>query len=281
MNSLKISAGLAKKMASVPFGWPPSNLTSQTETFARKVVFDLHGPILNWISPYCRLAEALFGVKIDEDSARYYYLAHDREFPDKMPLTPAQSHVVFDHMARLAKGGFGDLDFTPGIQQMFKDIQAAGIKTEIWTYVPGATDYGHDTLVAHGTGIAQSTTWDLIAKLGLVKDVKRQVRFIQPSAKVSAMVEEHIPLIVEDNPTTAVEAGMNYGLAAIVTPHNYNKTLQGSGILRLENHDQIAVAVIEFFRQMEEAGALLGTGANARKAKALKRTAGSSTRRTR
>jgi hypothetical protein len=180
-------------------------------------------------------------------------------------------------MARLAKGGFGDLDFTPGIQQMFKDIQAAGIKTEIWTYVPGATDYGHDTLVAHGTGIAQSATYDLIQRLGLVKDVKRQVRFIQPGAKVPAMVEEHIPLIVEDNPVTAVDAGMNYGLAAIVTPHTYNKTLQGSGILRLENHDQIAVAVIEFFRLMEEAGALLGTGENASKPKKV--TASRSTRR--
>lgn len=264
MKDLKIGNSLAKKMAAVPLGWPPSNLTRQRETFVKKVIFDLHGPILDWAKSFADVAGRLFGVDIKPEAANFYSMGHDVD----IPLTPAQFTEVFDHFARLARGGYGDLAVTPNIREMFEQIHAAGIRTEIWTWVPGALDNNKATLVSHGTGIAQSATYELIRNLGLVDDVLRDVRFINPASKVPEMVEEHIPLIIEDNPVTAVEAGMNYGHAAILVPLSNNVSLQGTGILRLEDHSQIAAAVIDFFRKMEDAGALIGSDVDPTRASA-------------
>lgn len=252
MRTKTLSRSLQAKAAAVPLGWPPANLLDQKEQFVKKVVFDLHGPILDWAKAFCEVAENLYGVNLDAAAVRYYSMAYDSSFP----LTPAQFNQVFATFARLGRGGYGSLEARPGIAETFKQIQAAGIAVEIWTWVPGAAEHDHETWKSFGTGIAQSATYELIERLGLVDDVKRRVRFISPTHKVPEMLEAHIPLIVEDNPVTAVHASSS-GNACILTPEPYNEHTSDSGILRLNDHTEIATVVIDFFAKLEKAGAII------------------------
>jgi hypothetical protein len=251
MKKQLLSPALRKRAAAVPLGWPPQNLLDQKEEFVKKVVFDLHGPILDWSNAFCEVASRMYGVDLSAATVRYYSMAFDSQFP----LTPEQFNQVFATFARLGRGGYGALEPRPGIVETFKQIQAAGIATEIWTWVPGAAEHDHNTLKAFGTGIAQSATYELIESLGLVDNVKRRVRFISPTSKVPTMTEEHAPLIIEDNPVTAVHASST-GHACILTPEPYNVHTSDSGILRLSDHSEIAPVVIDFFRKLEEAGSI-------------------------
>ena len=69
------------------------------------------------------------------------------------------------------------------------------------------------------------------------------------------MMEEHAPLIIEDNPVTAVHASST-GHACILTPEPYNVHTSDSGILRLNDHSELAAAVIDFFAKLEAAGSI-------------------------
>ena len=251
MKKQTLSPALRKKAAAVPLGWPPANLLAQKEVFVKKVVFDLHGPILDWATPFCDVAARLYNVELKPEQVRFYSMAYDSSFP----LTPEQFNNVFATFARLAKGGYGDLPVRPGIVEAIKQIRAAGIAVEIWTWVPGAAEHNHDTLKSFGTGIAQSATYELLEKHGVVDNVKRRVRFISPNAKVPTMLEEHAPLIIEDNPVTAVHAASS-GLACVLTPESYNVHTSDTGILRLNDHSEIASVVIDFFAKLEAAGAI-------------------------
>ena len=254
MKSKSISPALSKRIAAVPLGWPAPNVLGQSEMFMKKVVFDLHGPILDYASAACDLASKLYGVKLSPDQVKFYNMAFDKDFP----LTPFQFNNVFVTLARLGRGGYGDLGVRPGTQELFKALHAAGIATEIWTWVPGAAEHNHETRKAYGTGIAQAATYDLIRELGLVEHVERQVRFIKPDAKVPEMMKDHLPLIIEDNPVTAVTAGYSYGHACILTPEPYNEHLSCPGVLRLNSHAELAPAIIDFFEKLEKAGAIIG-----------------------
>lgn len=251
MKKQLLSRSLQTRAAAVPLGWPPANLLEQRETFVKKVVFDLHGPILDWSKAFCELASGIYGVNLDEAAVRYYNMAYDSKFP----LSPDQFGRLFQTFARLGKGGYGSLEVRPGIVETFKALREAGIAVEIWTWVPGAAEHDHDTLKAFGTGIAQSATYELIESLGIVDNVQRRVRFISPNSKVPAMLESHIPLIVEDNPVTAVHAS-SAGNACILTPEPYNLHTRDQGILRLNDHSELAPVIIDFFRKLEAAGAI-------------------------
>lgn len=254
MNRKTLSRGLKTRAAAVPLGWPPANLLSQRDEFVKKVIFDLHGPILDWSKAFCEVAGSLYGVKLDPAAVRYYNMGYDASFP----LSPAQFNAIFPVFARLARGGYGDLELRPGIVETLKQLREAGIAYEIWTWVPGAAESNHETLKAFGTGIAQSVTRDLLVKAGVITDPMRQLRFIKPNDKVPSMMEEHIPLIVEDNPVTAVAAGMAAGHACILTPEPYNEHLAANGVLRLNDHSELAPVIIDFFKKLEDAGSLIG-----------------------
>lgn len=254
MISKRISSALRTRMAAVPLEWPPKNLLDQPEMFVKKVVFDLHGPILDWSTAFCAVAKSVLGVDVDPKAAKFYHMDYDAN----IGISPKQFQSLFPIFARMARGGYGDLEAREGIRETFEAIHAAGIKTEIWTWVPGAAEYTPGNLRAYGTGIAQSTTRDLVARLGLLKDVQRDLRFVKPDQKVPFMAEEHLPLIVEDHVGTAVAAGSVFGLAAILTPETHNEHLVSQGVLRLRDHAEIAPTVIDFFAKLEAAGALLG-----------------------
>lgn len=99
-------------------------------------------------------------------------------------------------------------------------------------------------------------TRDLIVKLGLPVDVERDLRFMKPERKKWEMAEEHIPLIVEDNPETAV-AVASAAHAVILVPEAYNKSLSFNNVLRLNDRGELAPAVINFYKKLDEAGVLL------------------------
>ncbi|MBX9688522.1 MAG: hypothetical protein K2X27_17570 [Candidatus Obscuribacterales bacterium] len=253
--SNKLSKRFTAAASSLHLGWPPKNLLGQKKMFLKKVIFDLHGPILDFNTPFLGHLSGLYGVPLDETMLDHYNMGYNA----RMPITPHQFNRGLENFGRLARGGFSDLPAKAGIVEALKQIQEAGIKLEIWTYAPGATDYSHDTLVANGTGIAQLSTIECIQRLGIVKDVRKQVRFIKPEAKAPTMAHEHCPLIVEDHPVTAMAAG-TYGNAALLVPEHYNQGISAPGVLRLDNRTDLAPAVISFFKELEEAGSLIGGG---------------------
>jgi hypothetical protein len=252
----KLSTRYKTAASNVPLGWPPANLLTQKRMFLKKVIFDLHGPILDFNGPFLAHLSGLYGVKLDTSMLDHYYMGHN----SRMPITPVELMRGLEHFGRLARGGFSDLPAVPGIVEALKQIQDAGIDLEIWTYAPSALDYAPDTLVVNGTGIAQLATWECIEKLGVLKNVRKQVRFIRPEHKASQMSSEHCPLIVEDHPVTAVTAGSAYGNAALVVPEPYNIGVSAPGVLRLDNRTDLAPAIISFFEKLEEAGCLIGKG---------------------
>jgi hypothetical protein len=232
----------------------PPNLLAQKKTFLRKVAFDFHGPITDFNNPIAAYLSGLYGVKIEPSMLNHYKWGYNAS----MPITQPEFEQGLMNFGRLARGGFSDLPAMEGIVEALKEIQAAGIALEIWTYVPGATDYDAETLVARGTGIAQLGTRTLIEKLGIVANVDKQVRFIRPDQKIAKMALEHIPLIVEDHPVTAVQAGAEFGSAAILVPEPYNRGIAAPGVLRLENRAELAPAIIDFYKKLDEAGCLIG-----------------------
>jgi len=254
MKSTKLSKRFIETAANVPLGWVPSNVLAQKDMFLRKVVFDFHGPIVDFNNPIAAHLSGLYGVEVDPALMLDHY---KWGYNSRMPITQPQFEAGLEHFGRLARGGFSDFPAMPGAVEAIKQITAAGIAVEIWTYVPGATDYNHDTLLARGTGIAQLGTMELIEKLGVVANPRKQVRFIRPDQKVARMALEHIPLIVEDHPVTAVQAGAEYGHAAILVPEPYNVGVSAPGVLRLENRADLAPAIIEFYKKLDEAGCLI------------------------
>lgn len=251
------SARLNKAAALVPGGWPPANLLAEPRAFRPKVVFDLHQTLVDWVGPFCAFAGDLYGRKIDASKVRFYSIGHQAD----IPLTPDEFNDAFWRFVELGQGGYDALPALPGAIESFKAIQAAGIDARIWSFVPGAADFDRETLLASGSGQAQDATYDLVVNLGLAKDRKaarKMVRFIHPYRKLAEMSKENIPLIIEDNPATAVEAGAVYGHAAILMPESYALPVIAQGVLKLEDRKDLGDAVIGFFKGLAKSGALLG-----------------------
>lgn len=251
--SIKLSKRLASDAASVPMGWPTANVLRQKKMFLNKVIFDFDGPIVDFNTHFLDYLSRLYQVKLDKSMLTHYNMGYNAA----MPISPHQFQVGLDNYGRLAKGGFSDRKPMPGILDALKQIQAAGIRVEVWTYSPGATDHNPDTLVSNGTGTAQNATLELIRQLGFLENPDQQVRLIKPEMKAVEMAKEHIPLIVEDHPGTALAAGSVFGHAAILVPEPYNVGISAPGVLRLSDRADLAPAVISFFQKLREAGCLL------------------------
>ncbi len=253
-TSKKSNARLAKAASLVPLGWPPANLLEQKNEFDRKVVFDLHGPIVDWTTRFYEFASELYERPIDISKMRIYCGA----YAANIPITPVEFNKAFWAFARLSRGGYDALNAQPHAVDAIHAIQKAGIKVEIWTYVPGSTDYDSDTLISQGSGAPQDATYRLLEQIGVgsAREVRRMVRFIHPERKAPQMGEEHVPLIIEDHPGTAVVQAMCYGGATILVPETYNQHLTAPGILRLDKREDLADAVIGFFDALDGAGCL-------------------------
>lgn len=253
MSKTKPNQRLAKAASLVPMGWPPANLLAQKREFAPKVVFDLHGPILDWTTRFCEFASEMFGRKLDAQKMAFYRMAYDTG----MDITPVEFEQAFWAFARLSRGGYDALPAQPHSVEAFHAIRKAGIDAEIWTYCPGATD-APESQVSLGVGASQEGTYRLLENIGIgnAREVRRLVRFVHPEQKASAMASEHVPLIIEDHPGTAVTNSMIFGSATILVPESFNQHLTCPGVLRLEKREDLAEAVISFFDALEAAQCL-------------------------
>lgn len=238
----------------VPFGWPPANLIAQKREFDRTVVFDLHGPIVDWSGRFCEYASIKLGRNIDASKMVHYCSGYDAG----MPITPREFFELFWAFAALSNGGYDSLKAQPHAVESIHKIQKAGIKVQIWTYVPGPSDADSDTLISLDTGASQEGTMRLLEKIGVgtAREVRRMVRFVHPEHKAAQMGKESLPLIVEDHPATAVMHSMAYGGATILVPETYNSNITAPGIMRLDNRADLADAVIGFFDGLGQAGCL-------------------------
>lgn len=219
--------------------------------WSRDVVFDLHNTLVDWTGPFVRHINSIRGYKMDAKNIGLYHMQFD---PDN-PLTDEQFLADFMTFAKKAVGGYGDLPFYKESVDTLKRLKDAGLNPKIWTWTPGAADTRIDSNAAgFQTGITQGVTKVLVERLGL--QANRDLRFMKPGEKKYVMVQDHIPLIVEDSSETAVGVGQ-MGNVALLVPQPYNKGIMAPNVVCLDNLSQVAPTVLEFYSELEARGLLL------------------------
>jgi len=235
-----------------PFAWPPESILEPGPFFQwdKKVVFDFHEVCVTWKGAFAEFCNKLYGRNLDPEQFNFYNMQLD----PRVDLTVAEFNDAFNLFVQLAVGGYGDLEPIAGIKEAMDEIKAAGIGIEIWTWTPGAGDGQATGNKPFPSGDAQTVTLELIKRLGLpVEDI----RFMKTYEKKAEMVEERIPLIIEDSPETVVGVGLGMAHAAILVPEKYNEGLLCPNVLRLNSREDLARTVIEFFNELDAAGVLL------------------------
>lgn len=239
---------------SQPRNWPPKSVLEPGEShkWAPVVAFDFHEVVVSFLSQFAVVANASYpNANLKPATTGFYNFGFDPE----VAINPVEFQHLFKHFCMLSSGGYGDLPLIPGIKETMEKIKAAGINITILTWVPGATDVVGDDKNPLHSGTAQRATLELIQKLGLPIDVDRDVKFISPSQKPAYLGKKHIPLLVEDNRTTAV-AVADMAHAAIVVPTSYNQ-VTCPNVLRLKSRDELAERVIGFYDELRTRGLLL------------------------
>jgi hypothetical protein len=238
-----------------PYAWPPVSVLKPGtgHLWSKTVVFDFHQVVTNWVEQYIKYVNATYARNIDHTKISAYNLQFDPE----VDLSPEEHAEAFINFARLSRGGYGSLKAYPGVREMFRKILDAGIEIQIYTWTPGATDKIPGGDKSHGSGIAQRVTFALMKSLDLGIDVENDVKFMGPGDKKWTMAKKHIPLIVEDNPETAVSVGMCMKHAVILVPEPQNEGLIAPNVLRIQDRKELADVVIDFYKKLDEAGLLL------------------------
>jgi hypothetical protein len=249
MSDNKKSTGL---IAAAPKAsdWPPSSILNPPANFqwSRILLTDLHGVLFDWEGNFAKFA-GLRGLSFNTQTRRFYDIGRD----PSQSITPDQFNELFIEFVRLPDG-YGALLPNLDVIRQYEMIAKAGIKIIIATYTPGATDLRPDGAMGFQHGIAQRATKALILKhLGHI--VREQdIIFCRPSEKKGLMFEMHCPILVEDHPVTAVDVATS-AHAAILLPRSYNEVTY-QNVLRLENDNQLADAVLTAFGALLDAGVL-------------------------
>jgi len=233
--------------------WPPTSVTKPADPhfqWARIVMFDLHGVVFNWEAAFNQFVGAHYGFTFNSTTRAYYDIGRD----PSTPISPKQFNEAFLAFARRGVDGYGDLQPYPGIIEQMEIIASAGIQIMICTYTPGANDVRPDGSQTFQTGIARVVTQELIARhLGHIVG-PQNIIYSSTSGKKHLMLDGRVPVIVEDKAATAVDVAES-ALAAILIPHPYND-VKFPNVLRLENSNQLADAVISLFEAIDDNGAL-------------------------
>lgn len=244
----------AAPRVSKPRNWPPKSVLSPGEShkWAPTVAFDFHEVIVSFLEQFAVVANASYpNANLNPSKGGFYNFGFDPE----VAINPIEFQHLFKNFCMLANGGYGQLPLIPGVKEQMEKIKAAGIGITILTWVPGATDVlGDDKNPLH-SGTAQRATLELIQKLGLPVNVDRDVKFISPSQKPAYLGKKHIPLLVEDNRTTAV-AVADMAHAAILVPTSYNQ-VTCPNVHRLKSRDDLADTVIAFYEELRSRNLLL------------------------
>lgn len=258
MTTSKKSGGSGLVLAEInpQTNWPPKSLSDITKLdpyfkWSRTIMVDLHGVIFDWEARFQEFATKYHGFTFNNVNREFYDLARD----PNTPISPEQFSELFVQFVKRASGGYGDLDPIPGVIEQLALIKKAGIRVLICTWTPGAADARPDGSATYGTGIAQKETEDLILRhmSGVVG--KSDIVYASTHGKKRFMVEERIPVIIEDNAETAVGVAQS-AMAAIVMPQPYNAGLQFRNVLRLDSSNQLAHAVLTVFDKLDDDQAL-------------------------
>jgi hypothetical protein len=230
-----------------PRNWPPTSVLTPGEghMWMPKVAFDLHEVIVSFLQQFASFANQVHpDANMKPKTARFY----DPGFDPEVNITPVEWQHLFKTFCMLAPGGYGDLPLIPGVIEQMEKIKAAGIGIEIWTWVPGASSVVSDDNTPLHSGVAQRQTIELIKKLGIPVDVDKDVKFVAPNQKARRLGQKHIPLLVEDNRSTAVSVA-DMAHAAILVPTSYNQ-VTCPNVLRLKSRDELGDRVVEFFEEL-------------------------------
>lgn len=249
----KITKAVDLSAAPTAANWPPKSLTKPSDPhfkWARVCMFDLHGVVFDWENAFNHFVGKHYGFTFDTATRQYYDIGRD----PTTPINPKQFGEAFQAFARRGVDGYGELQPFAGIIEQMELIAAAGIQVVICTYTPGANDVRPDGSATFQTGIARLATQELIAKhLGHIV-TPQNIIYSHTGAKKYVMLESRIPVIVEDKAATAVDVAES-ALGAILIPHPYND-VKFPNVLRLENSNQLADAVISLFEAIDDNGAL-------------------------
>lgn len=234
--------------------WPPKSILEpgNGHKWVPTVAFDLHEVIVSFMAQFAEYANTVYpDANLKPSAARFYDPGYDPE----VNISPIEWNHLFSTFCMLAPGGYGDLPVIPGVIDQLKKIKDAGIHIEIWTWVPGATSVTSEDHMPLHSGVAQRQTLELIERLGIPVDVNRDVKFVAPNQKARRLGQKHIPLLVEDNRSTAVNVA-DMAHAAILVPTTYNQ-VSCPNVLRLRSRNELAARVIEVFDALREQGLLL------------------------
>jgi hypothetical protein len=254
-SQAKVHSGSESGSAQARYkNWPPEDVMNPpaNHMWSREVIFDFHEVCVKWLKRFCDFYNKQYGTNVKPEDVEIWNM----QFSRKAGVLPEQFDRAFVAFSRAAVGGYGDLEPHDGIKETMERIVAAGIKVRIWSWTPSASDIKPDGAGAYNTSVAQDVTKRLIRRLGLPVDVDRDIDFMPPGRKKWEMVEEHIPLIVEDNRTTASDVA-DAGHAVILVPEKYNEGLVCPNVLRLSDRKDLADVIIDFYRKLDEAGLLL------------------------
>lgn len=234
--------------------WPPASVLNPFPGFmwSNLLALDLHNTLVDFSGPFGRYVKAIMNKDVYPERSLYYDWAYDPEFG----LSPDEFMAALENFSQLARNsGYGGLSAYQGTLRFLEQVKAEGIRPVIYTWTPGVGDPRLGRSGRYSTGIAQERTRQLVRELGFPIDPETDIKFMQPGDKRKAILEYHIPLIVEDSPVTAVQiASMAH--AAILVPHSYNR-IRFPNVLRLDNLAQLTPTVIEFYGRLREAGVLL------------------------
>lgn len=224
---------------------PATVLAREPGYFQKTLVCDLHGVIVDFLTPFLSFVSRKLGRKLGSRHVRLY-----RHWQDPLAgLSPVEFQEQFEQFLPLAVGGYGDLKPYPGAIEGLKAIHRKGVRIMIWTWTPGVTDSISPAGSHLGVGTAQAVTRRLIEQLKLPVNCQQDLVFMSPAQKPVEMARRHIPLIWDDNPTTAIETASGFGLGCFMPAHSYNRSIWCPGVTRLD-HNSLAGATLKYFERL-------------------------------
>jgi hypothetical protein len=230
----------------------PENLVLMPKHyFDWTVELDLHGTIVDWLTPFVQYASQSLKRDVQPESFRVYFPGYDA----RSGFNNAEFNALFYEFVR--RGDYGRLKPYEGAVDALRQLAEAGFQLRISTWTPGPFELSPHHGRSFGTGRAQQATMQLIKDLKLpVAD--EDLQFVHGRDKPRTMLEYAIkvPLLFEDSPSTAVSAVSEYGIACFLIDQPYNRSLLCHGITRFSSLAESVPSVFEFFDQLEKAGVM-------------------------
>lgn len=244
------AASASQALPNLAAYWPPYSIinASSDEKWTAVVAFDFDEVIASWLDQFAIHVNTMYPhCNMDASRLLYYHPGHD----PSVNLTPREFEHAFNSFVPLGKGGYGALKLIGNIKQQMEQIAKAGIRIKIVTHVPGASSLTPTDHAPVHTGTARRVRMEMIKAMGLPIESENDVEFVSPSEKREWMARNYVPLIVEDSFANAASIA-EWAFAVLLVPTSYNRGFQCPNVKRLEDRNQLAQAVIEFYTELAD-----------------------------